>query len=324
MENVMVTEGRLSRPVVLILGATGLTGRFLIGEFDRDPGDVHIRVAARRAHQVQKFQSEGRDAVLLDLDDPQTFGPALLGVDRVFLLTGYTVAMLTQSKTFVDAAYKARVQHIVHFGIFGNWDTTDSHFSWHQLVERYIEASGIAWTHLHPNVFMELLPQFMPIRNSTFPVFWGQSRVGWIASRDIADVAATVLRQGPLKHGGQHYWLSAEVASGPEIASMLSEVLGRTIHCDVKPPSEFATTVSATGDYTVEPWYAAGTADFLLQVFDGRMGYIGTVRNDAPYLTGNPPTTLRQWAIANRDRLLQKDVVVTGDSQSVPDKLQPD
>jgi hypothetical protein len=35
-------------------------------------------------------------------------------VDRVFLLTGYTVAMLVQSKAFVDAAKKARVQHIVH------------------------------------------------------------------------------------------------------------------------------------------------------------------------------------------------------------------
>jgi NAD(P)H dehydrogenase (quinone) len=186
------------------------------------------------------------------------------------------------------------VHHIVHLGLFGNWATTDSHFSWHQLVERYIEASGIAWTHLHPNVFMELLPQFMPIRNCAFPVFWGQSRVGWIASRDIARVAAAVLRQGPRKHGGQHYWLSAEVASGPEIASILSDVLGRSIRCDVKQPSEFTTTVAATGDYTVDPWYAAGTADFLQQVFDGRMGYIGTVRNDAPYLTGKPATTLLQ------------------------------
>jgi uncharacterized protein YbjT (DUF2867 family) len=314
----MAIDGRSTKPIVLILGATGLTGSFLIEEFERDPGDVHIRVATRRPDKVKKFQSEGRDAVLLDLDNPQTFATALAGVDRVFLLTGYTVAMLTQSKTFVDAACKARVQHIVHLGIFGNWDTTDSHFSWHQLVERYIEGSGIAWTHLHPNVFMELLPQFMPIRNSSFPVFWGQSRVGWIASRDIADVAATVLRQGPLKHGGQHYWLSAEVASGPEIAAMLSEILGRSIQCDVKHPSEFMTTVSATGDYAVEPWYAAGTADFLQQVFDGRMGYIGTVRNDGPYLVGRPATTLREWAMANRDRLLQKDLLVAGNSSQDP------
>jgi hypothetical protein len=134
-------------PVILIIGATGLTGRYIIDEFDREPSDVHIRLAARRPEQIERLRAEGRDAVLLDLDDPRTFGAALAGVDRLFLLTGYTVAMLAQSKTLVDAAKKARVQHIVHLGIFGNWDCTDPHFAWHQLVECYIEASGIAWTH---------------------------------------------------------------------------------------------------------------------------------------------------------------------------------
>jgi hypothetical protein len=54
--------------------------------------------------------------VLLDLDEPRTFGAALSGVDRVFLLNGYSVEMLVQSKTLVDAARKAGVQRIVHLG----------------------------------------------------------------------------------------------------------------------------------------------------------------------------------------------------------------
>jgi hypothetical protein len=79
-----------------------------------------------RPERCLALQQEGRDALLLDLDQPNTFAAALRGVDhRVFLLTGYTVAMLVQSKTFVDAAKKARVQHIVHLGVFGHWDCTD-------------------------------------------------------------------------------------------------------------------------------------------------------------------------------------------------------
>jgi uncharacterized protein YbjT (DUF2867 family) len=58
---------------------------------------------------VDELRAAGRDAVRLDLDDPSTFAHALHGVDRVYLLTGYTVAMLTQSKTLVDAAVKAGV-----------------------------------------------------------------------------------------------------------------------------------------------------------------------------------------------------------------------
>lgn len=298
-----MSKTNLNKPVVLVLGATGLTGRYLIEELDLMADQVHIRVAARRPEQVERFRAEGRDAVLLDLDDPKTFSAALFGVDRLFLLTGYTVAMLAQSKTLVDAARKARVSHIVHLGTFGNWDVTDPHLAWHQLVECYIEASGIAWTHLHPNVFMELLPTFMPIRDSSFPVYWGEGRVGWIASRDIAAAAAVILRDGPEKHGGQVYWMSAEVASGPEIATILTEVLGRPIHCELRHPDTFKTAMAASGDYSIEPWYAAGTAEFLQQMFDGRMGYIGTVRDDTPYLIGRASTTLRQWASENANKL---------------------
>jgi NAD(P)H dehydrogenase (quinone) len=112
----------LQKPTVLILGSTGEIGRFILEYLKREPDAVHIRVTARRPEQVATFQQQGQDAVLLDLDSPATFAAALCGVDRVFLLTGYTVAMLAQSKTFIDAARKARIQHIVHLGVFGHWD----------------------------------------------------------------------------------------------------------------------------------------------------------------------------------------------------------
>jgi NAD(P)H dehydrogenase (quinone) len=212
--------------------------------------------------------------------------------------------MLAQSKTFIDAARKARIQQIVHLGVFGHWDCTDPHIAWHQLVETYIEASGIAWTHIHPNMFMEQIPKFMKIRNDSFPVFWGSDRMGWIASRDIGAVAATVLREGPAKHGGQNYWLSAEVAGGEELATLFSEALGRPIRYDHKKPEDFASTMASTGDYNVESWYAAAVIEFLKQFSDGRMGDFGTVRDDTPYLTGAPSMTLRQWIQENRSSLI--------------------
>jgi NAD(P)H dehydrogenase (quinone) len=291
-----------SKPVVLVFGTTGQTGQLIVKEFDHDPAGVHVRLAARKPEQVERLRAEGRDAVLLDLDDPTTFGQALAGVDRLFLLTGYSVAMLTQSKTLVDAAVKAGVRHVVHLGVFANWDCTDPHFAWHQMVERYIEGSGLAWTHLHPNVFMELLSNMMPVKDGAFSVFWGDRRVGWIAARDIAAVAAIVLREGPGRHGGRNYWLSTEVASGLEVAAIFSEALGREFRCEVRGPDDFK-AMFTTGGVNVESWYADGAVEFTKQVIDGRMGYIGTVRDDVPFVTGRPSTTLRQWAVENQDRL---------------------
>jgi NAD(P)H dehydrogenase (quinone) len=293
----------LQKPTVLVLGASGQIGRFVVQRLYQTPGEVHVRVAARTPERCLALQQEGRDAVLLDLDQPSTFAAALRGVDRVFLLTGYTVAMLVQSKTFVDAAKKARVQHIVHLGVFGHWDCTDPHIAWHQLVETYIEASGIPWTHLHPNMFMEQIPRFMKIRNDRFRVFWGPDRMGWVASRDVGAAAATVLREGPMKHSGQNYWLSVEVAGGDQLAAIFSEVLGRSIRCENEKPEDFASVMTLTDDYRVEPWYAAGAMEFLQQFFDGRMGDFGVVRDDTPYLMSKPAMTLKQWAMENRSSL---------------------
>ena len=58
-------------PTVLIMGVTGQTGRQLLHELDRDPGDVRLRVAARKQADVEKLRAAGKEAVRLDLDDPQ-------------------------------------------------------------------------------------------------------------------------------------------------------------------------------------------------------------------------------------------------------------
>jgi hypothetical protein len=70
---------------------------------------------------------------------------------------------------------------------------------------------------------MEQIPRFMKIRNDRFRVFWGPDRMGWVASRDVGAAVATVLREGPVKHSGQNYWLSVEVAGGDQLAAIFSE-----------------------------------------------------------------------------------------------------
>jgi NAD(P)H dehydrogenase (quinone) len=189
--------------------------------------------------------------------------------------------MLVQSKTFVDAAIKAGVEHIVHLGVFAEWDCTDPHFAWHQLIERYIETSGIAWTHLHPNTFMEKLLSFFSPKGDTLTVFWEKQRMGWIAAADIASVAAKILQDGPQKHSGKNYWLSTEVLDGPAVAAVLSEVTGRDIQCDIRGADDFKKRFMSS-NIQVESWYAEGGVEFLRQVIDGRMGNIGSVRDDVP------------------------------------------
>jgi NAD(P)H dehydrogenase (quinone) len=296
-------NGSSQQPTVLVLGSSGQIGQLVVKELEQSP-DVRLRLSSRRPEEVERLRQEGKEAVHLDLDDPKTFPLALAGVDRIFLLTGYTVAMVTQSKTLIDAARKAGVKHIVHLGVFAEWDCTDPHFAWHLLIESYIQASGLGWTHLHPNVFMDNLLNFSAPRADRLTLYWGKRSVGWIAVSDIAAVAAAVLNEGPGKHHGRDYWMSTDVLNGSEVAEILSEVTGRSIGCNLLGPEEFKELISSPG-IQVEPWYAAGGLDFMRQVSDGRMGYIGTVRDDVPYVLGRPALTFREWASAHKEEFIQ-------------------
>lgn len=45
-------------------------------------------------------------------------------------------------------------------------------------------------------------------------------------------------------------------------------------------------------------------ADKNAQACDGQMGYIGSVRDDVPYVLGRPASTLKQWATEHSDALI--------------------
>jgi hypothetical protein len=110
------------KPRILVLGASGLTGSAIASILDDGVADIEVMRAARNKEQVEMWKRDGKQAVYLDLDDARTFPAALKGIDRLFLLTGYAISMLHQSKTIVDAAADSGVNFIVHQGVFGKVD----------------------------------------------------------------------------------------------------------------------------------------------------------------------------------------------------------
>ena len=73
---------------ILVLGSTGRIGSKVIAELERI-NTVEVVHSSRKLAQVEAWRHEGKNAVLLDLDQPETFPEALSGIDRVFLATGY-------------------------------------------------------------------------------------------------------------------------------------------------------------------------------------------------------------------------------------------
>jgi NAD(P)H dehydrogenase (quinone) len=294
-------------PRILVLGSTGRTGGAVATQIEADHHDVAVVRAARDQATVDQWRDQGLAAARLDLDDARTFPAALDGIDRLFVMTGYTVAMTHQTKMITDAAADAGVGHLVHLGIFGDGRSTEPHFAWHELVERYIEGSGIAWTHLHPHMFMENLLTTFPLRDWRFTWPAGDKPCGLIAGEDLAAVAAKVLAEGPDAHAGQGYWLSTDVLDGKGIAGALTSALGRPITADIITPDDLRAAIGAgvlRPPAFMETTYALSTLEWLQQLYDGRMDRTIYTTTTVEDLLGRPPTHLEDWAALHRAALL--------------------
>ncbi|MFF1654094.1 NmrA family NAD(P)-binding protein [Streptomyces sp. NPDC058255] len=296
-------------PRVLVLGATGRVGAAVVKILEATPGQVVPVRASRSESTVEQWIKEGKEAVRIDLDDPDTFPGALQGIDRVFLMTGYTSAMTQQTKTLVDAAEDADVSFLVHLGVFSDGRSTDPHFAWHELVERYIAGSKVAWANVHPHVFMENLLGINRLRDGQMVWPMGDKQVGWIAGEDIAAVVAKVLAEGPETHAGKDYYLSADLLGGAEVAEVLSGVLGQEIPALLLTPDDLQRMIDAgldTAPATMDAGYAASTLIWARQTYEGRFDYSAVTTSAVQDLLGREPVHLDSWATAHRQELLEQ------------------
>ena len=53
-----------SQPTVLVIGATGQTGRLIVADLKRDPGNVRLRLAAHKEADVERLKSGDYEAVI--------------------------------------------------------------------------------------------------------------------------------------------------------------------------------------------------------------------------------------------------------------------
>jgi len=285
---------------VLVVGATGTVGNLVIDSLLQNPGKENIKVVAaiRKKEQEEQFHKRGIETRMLNLDDPNTHEEALKGIERLFLLTGYTVAMLSQSKNLIDAAKKQNVKHVTHIGIFsiagGNTTKLVDHFIWHLYIENYIESSGIQYTFLHPNIFMQNLGRFASKGKISIPL--DSSLSGWIDARDIADVAAESLRHSS-KFANQNIMLSTESLSGKDVAKAFTEITGKEW---VYEPTEVAVWAKGVIESGMESAYARCVINFFDLISKGKLPELALVYPDVvPKILGRPAYTVRDYIKAH-------------------------
>ncbi len=233
--------------MICVTGASGTVSSEVIRQLASL--EAPFRGAYFSNKKAEAARARGIEAVTIDYDQPETLRAAFQGCQRLFLLGPNALNQSELERNAVDAAKAAGVQHIVKQSVMGASDESWSLAKIHRAVEKAIESSGLAWTFLRPNSFMQNTVTFMGQTIRAEAAFYsasGQARISHVDVRDIAAVAAKVLT-GP-SHEGKAYTLTGpEALTYDELASELSEAVGRPITHINLPPSDLKNGMLAEG-----------------------------------------------------------------------------
>jgi uncharacterized protein YbjT (DUF2867 family) len=278
--------------MILITGATGLNGAAAVREFARRGEPVRALV---RDHDRAKalVGSAPIEVVEGDMLRPASLGAALDGIERVLMISSADPRLVETQCTFIDAAKRAGVRHIVKFsGIGAALDSGFRFTRMHAEIEAYLEASGLAWTHLRPSQFMQVY--FREVRTivaeGAFYLPLGDARLAPVDVDDIAKVAFAVLHgEG---HESKRYSMTGpETLTMGEIAERLTPVVGRRIrYVDVAPQEKHRTLIAAG--------IPAAFADAMDELFEDRRrgNQEATVDLSTHEALGVTPTTFAEFA----------------------------
>ncbi|WBQ08488.1 NmrA family NAD(P)-binding protein [Kribbella sp. CA-293567] len=259
---------------ILVLAATGKTGRRLVPQLRADGNEVR---AASRSGEAR-----------FDWNEPETWAAVLAGVRAVYLVAPEDPEPV---EAFVAQAVRAGVERFVVLS-GRELEQAEGRFGGEMLAaERAVAASGVGWTVLRSNNFNQNFDEYTwrePLLAGRLGLPIGATGEPFIDTQDVAEVAALALTEAG--HFGQVYELSGpESLTFGEAVRMISAALGRPIEYVELTPAEYEAELLAEGF----PAEVAGALGGMFEMM--REGLITTPTDTVEKLLGRPATTFAEY-----------------------------
>jgi uncharacterized protein YbjT (DUF2867 family) len=291
-----MTQGK-----ILVTGSTGAIGSYIVHQLLYRK--VNFRAAYHDAANLSKVNLPGVEVVQIDYDRLETIRTSLAGVEKLFLLTPdlYEYEVVNIISTFVDEARKAGVKKIVDMSVMG----ADAGFKTitgtrYRDAETVIEASGISYTHLRPNYFMQNFVNFYAQNIREHDAFYlplDDAKISFVDIQDVASVAVeSLVNDG---HCGKAFTITGpESLSCYETAQILSEVTERKI--DYVSISE-----NETRKRLGETNMPLNVVEYLIYSYKfTREGNFSLITDTVEQVTGKRPISFKQFAAQNKQTFI--------------------
>ncbi|MGW7194704.1 NmrA family NAD(P)-binding protein [Streptomyces chryseus] len=207
----------------LVIGATGTTGRRVTAGLIAERR--HVKAASRSAGPVENAQ-----AVRFDWNEPATWGQALDGVDRAYLIP--PIGSPDPASVMLPFLHQAR-EAGVHRAVLLSSSAIPAGGPATGQVHQALPSLFEQWAVLRPSWFMQNFtgdsPHARSIRDGgAILTASGVGRVGFIDAQDIAAVAVRALtdEQAP---NTDLLLTGPQALSYDEVAAIISEVTDRSV-----------------------------------------------------------------------------------------------
>jgi uncharacterized protein YbjT (DUF2867 family) len=293
---------------IVVTGATGQVGGAVVRALAADGFEVR---AATREPDTYKG---GKNVVPVRFDyhAKETIGPALAGADGLFLIAlplDPTAPELL--RPVIDQARVAGVKQIVFNSALG---VDRNEAAPLRIVERYLMDSGVPYTILRPNFFMENFTSgsLGPMINEGGGLYLaaGDGKTSFISTGDIAAVAVDAFKQRLV---GQAFDLTGpEALDHYQVAAIISEAAGRPIPYEPQDEDDFLDMLGKRG-------LPDTAARYLADLYGAvRSGLMAWVTGDVLMVTGRAPVSFAAFAKRHAD-----DWVPAGEHMPPPAAVRP-
>jgi uncharacterized protein YbjT (DUF2867 family) len=270
---------------VVVTGASGKTG-----------GAVARLLAA--AGQPYRLLARRSDATLNaaavvhgDYDDVDSLAAAFAGAQAVYAVTPIHPRQVAWMRNLVDAAARAGVQRFVKLsGMTAGPESPSALMRDHGTSDDYLRASGVPYTILQPNSFMQnILMSLDSIKNqSAFYLATGNARQSTVDLVDVAAVAVNSLIR-PTGENATHVLTGPQSLTFDQIAARVGQHLKRSV-----------TYVPVSTDAAQQGMRAAGLPDWTAHAVAEFFGSVATgayaeVTSDVEKVLGRAATSFEQF-----------------------------
>ncbi|MGA1580210.1 MAG: SDR family oxidoreductase [Luminiphilus sp.] len=275
--------------MILLTGATGRVGRAAASALLN--AGLSFRVLVRDPAKLTLTDSR-IEVITGDLGEAQSVQRALEGIERALIVMGNHPDQAVIERQFATLAREAGVAHVVKISSMeASADASAVLPRNHYETEQHIAASGMDWTFLRPNFYMQNMLMYAESIKSTgsFALPLGAAVTAMVDTQDVGDVAAAVLSGDG--HAGQIYELTGpDLMTFHDVARRLGGVIGQSVCYREQTPEEFRATLER---FISSRWQLDAVCELFAEIAAGSLAYRTEAVSD---LLGRPPTTIESFA----------------------------